>query len=161
MYRISKLIASTNASFSLKNNSQTVAVTFLENWNIETLLLQIDSQSSGSAKNLSLHFENIRGNDLLPVIDVYLNLERENMPEENNYVGSMGLYGLGESSTPSQEHDGAGQERLFDVGAVFARVHSQSNWSNKQFNLTLIPNHSLMADAILTIERITLYFNES
>jgi hypothetical protein len=48
----------------------------------------------------------------------------------------MALYGLKESSTVSDEHDGSGQDWKFDVGQVFNR-------------------------AALTIGRIELYFNEN
>lgn len=161
MYSASQLIASASVNFSLKNDSHTIVVDFKDNCDIGSLLKQHGSDGLNSGKNLSLHFENLRGNDLLPVIDIYLNLGDERAPTDKNYVGAMALYGLGESSAESGEQHGAGQHRVFDVSRVFHTVSSQLNWSEKQFKLTLIPNHSLPKDAILTIGSITLYFNES
>jgi hypothetical protein len=128
---------------------------FMNNCDIGSILMQFTSDGPNPGKNLSLHFENLRGNDLLPVIDVYLNLGQGEAPNDKNYAGSMALYGLGENS------DGPGLHEIFDVSGVFLKVRSQSNWSEKQFTLTLIPNSSLPNDAILTIGSITLYFNES
>jgi hypothetical protein len=160
MYSVSQLIASTSISFLLKNDSRTIVIDFMNNFDIDSLLMQLHSDGFHSDKNLSLHFDNIKGNDLLPVIDIYLNLEQENRPKENNFVGSMALYGLGESSVKTHEHDGAGQHRVFDVGQVFNKVRSQSNWDKKQFSVTLIPYHSLPVEATLTIGRVALYFNK-
>ena len=161
MYRVSQIIASTKSNFLWKNDSHTIVVGFMDDCNIDSLLKQLSSNGSHSGKNLSLRFENLKGNDLLPVIDIYLNLEQENTPKEKNYVGSMGLYGLAESSIESPGHDGSGQHRIFDVGQVFNSVCTQANWSEKQFKLTLMPYNSLSTDATLAIGRILLYFYES
>ncbi len=160
-YRVSQLIASNNINFRLKNDSRTFVIAFADNFDIDPILMKLRSDSTRSGNNLSLHFENLKGNNFLPVIEVYLNLDRENKPEETNYVGSMALYGLKESSTVSDEHDGSGQDWKFDVGQVFNKVRGQSNWSKKQFKLTLIPYHPLPIEAVLTIGRIELYFNEN
>lgn len=160
MYRASQLIASAN-NFTLKNDSRTIPIDFMNSCDIDSILMQLRSDGFHSGKSLSLHFENLRGNDWVPVIDIYLNLDQESMPKEKNYVGSMALYGLGESSIASREHDGSGQHRVFDVGQVFNKVYRESNWSAKQFKLTLLPYHPLPIDATLTIGRIALYFYES
>lgn len=55
---------------------------------------------------------------------------------DDSLFNHMALYGLKESSTVSDEHDGSGQDWKFDVGQVFNR-------------------------AALTIGRIELYFNEN
>jgi hypothetical protein len=156
MFRVSQPLASANVNFSLKNDSQTIVVDFMNNYDIDALLWR-----NYPGDIFSLHFENLRGNDLLPVIDVYMNLEDERAPEDKNYVGSMALYGLSDSSANSKAPHGPGQHRVFDVGQVFRNVSSQSNWSKKQFSLTLIPYRSLPPNAILTIGLITVYFNES
>ena len=161
MYKTSKLIASTNTNFELKNDSQTIVIDFVDNSDIDSLLLQLRSAGFYSGKTLSLHFEKMKGNNGLPNIDVYLNLDQEKRPKEKNFVGVIALYGLGESSTPSPEYDGSGQHLVFDVGEVFSKVRSQSNWSEKQFKLTLLPYHPLPPDAYLTIGCIDVYFYES
>lgn len=160
MYRITTLIAATTNDALLKNDFCTVGITFINNCDIDSILMQIRLDNIVSGKTLSLHFENLRGNDVLPVIDVYLNLEQESTPREKNYIGSLGLYGLPESSTDSSELYGSGQHRVFDVSRVFNKVRNQSNWSKKNFGVTLISNNLLPINAALTIGRISLYFNE-
>jgi hypothetical protein len=160
MYHASYLIASSGSSFSLNNDSGTIGISFMNDCDIDALLMQLRTEGFRSGNGLTLHFEHIRGNALLPVIDIYLNLEQKNKPEKRNYVGAMALYGIGESSEESTEHDGAGQDRVFDVGPVFSRVRNQSNWSKAQFNLTLIYYKSLPAGATLTIGRIALNYYE-
>jgi len=161
MYKTSTLIASTHTSFRLKNDSNTIVIDYEENCDIDSLLLQLHSTGSSSGKNLSLHFEKLKGDDGLPNIDIYLNLEQPNSPNEKNYVGTLSLYGLGGSSTPSPGYGGSGQSMVFDAGEVFSKVRKQSNWSKKQFKLKLMPERSLPTGAKLTIGRIGLYFHES
>jgi hypothetical protein len=161
MYRVSQLIASNNADFSLKNDSRTIVISFMNNYDIDPILVKLRSADLNSGSNLSLHFEHLTGNNFLPVIEVYLNLDNENEPKETNYVGSMALYGLKESSRVSHGHVGSGQDWTFDVGEVFNKVRGQSNWSTKQFKLTLIPYQPLSTKAVLTIGCIELYFNEN
>lgn len=157
MYHVSQLIASANVNFLLKNDARTIVVDFLDNSFVDALLKQLPSSDFSATYELLLHFENITGNDLLPVIDVYLNPERENAPEEKNFVGSMALYGLGERSTPSKEHDGSGLHVILKAGRPFCEASRHLNWSAKQFRLTLVPASSLPADAILKIGRVALY----
>lgn len=161
MYHASQLIASSDINFRLMNESRTIIVDFTNDGNIDLILTQFSPNSAGPRGRLSLHFENITGDGMLPVIDIYLNLERENEPAEKNYLGSMALYGLSESSVKSTEHDGEGQERIFDAGPIFIKMHQQSNWSNDQFKLTLIPARPIPNDASLTIGRVALYFHQS
>jgi hypothetical protein len=152
-YRISQLLASTD-NLSWKGNVQAITISFVNHNDIDESLSQFRSVGFNSGHSLSLLFENMRGNDLIPVIDIYLNLDKEDKPEEENYVGSMALYGLGESSA----NDGYGQDRVFDVGEIFSKVNKQANWSDSRFKLTLIPDRSSTKDADLTIGRIALYY---
>ena len=161
MYYASQLIASSDNNFRLTNESRNVIVNFTSDSNIDFVLTQFRSNSPDFRGRLSLHFENITGDGALPVIDIYLNLERENERGEKNYLGSMALYGLSESSVKSLEYDGAGQERIFDAGPIFIKIHQQSNWSNDQFKLTLIPARPISNDASLTIGRVALYFHQN
>lgn len=152
-YISSRLIASTEAPFLLKEDQRTVAVGFRDQAAAGLVI-------SATGKKLSLHLEHMTGNDLLPVLDIYLNLEDEHLPAEEHYMASMALYGLGESSTPSKGHDGQGQDRVFDAEAVFKRISRHASWSEKQFWLTFMPGGPLPADAVLKIGRIALYLNE-
>lgn len=157
-YRSSQLIASAHVDFSLKNDARTITIDFRDDSATKAILQQLHSPDFLSRFNLSLHFENLKGNDVLPVIDVYLNLENEFLPEETNYVGSMALYGIVESSTASAEHDGSGQHRIFNAGQAFVNAYNQSNWSEKQFKLTLIPSDGFVEDA-LVIGRVVVRCN--
>jgi hypothetical protein len=160
MFRNSQLIASSHKNLSFKNDRHTIVVKFINNFDIASLLIQFNSNKFHSRNNLSLHFENIQGNDSSPVIDVYLNLEQENISKIKNYVGTMSLFGLEESSMNSKDHKGKGQHRIFNIEEVFRKVYHQKNWSDKQFILTLISYKSLPADAKLTIGLVTLYLNQ-
>lgn len=152
-----QIIASSNGSFSLKEDTHSIIVDFLDNSYVDALLKKLPFSDFLSAYDLSLHFESITGNDQLPNIDVYLNPERENAPKEKNYVGSLALYGLGERSTPSKEHDGSGLHVILKANRPFNEASHQINWSDRQFRLTLIPASALPSDAILTIGRVSLY----
>lgn len=157
-YRLSKLIASTRNAIVLNDDRQTAVVHFLDDIDVDPLLTSLCSNGLSAGSGLSLHFENLRSNDWVPAIDIFLNVE--NTPKDKNYIGSMGLYGLYESSAESGGQDGSGQNRIFDVGPVFTEVCHQLNWSTKKFDLALIPNKPFAPGAILNIGRIALYYFE-
>lgn len=161
MYRASQLIAATDKPFTMKGDPRTIVVGFVNNLDINSILVQLPSNGTGPDNNLSLNFEHITSNDTVPVIDIYLNLDGPGAQTGQNYVGPMSLYGLAESSAKSDGHDGGGQLRIFDVSGVFRGISKQPNWLNKQFSVTLTPSQSLPDGASLTIGRITLYFNQS
>lgn len=151
-YTHSQMIASADLNYSLKPGIHTIEVVFINKSDVNSVLAQLGSSVFHSTHDLSVHFEHLTGNDLLPVIDVYLNLEDEHFPDEANYIGALALYGLGESSV----HAG-GQNRVFDAETAFRHAIQQPNWSEKQFRLTLIPASPLNKNAVLQIGRITLY----
>lgn len=159
MYLINQLIASTRQPFSLEGGERTMYVHFAEDSDIDALLDKLSSANDHRAK-LSLHLDQLRGNDLLPVIDIYLNLPDEASPAADNYAGSMGLYGLTESSAITATNDGVGQHRIFDVGDLFCKLRHQPGWSHELFRLTLVPARTLAIDAALTIGRVDLYYTE-
>ncbi len=156
-YRVFKLIASSDAGFSLTNDAREIVVRFAGDFDMNTVLQKlVDHSGSG----LSLHLEHMTGNDLVPNIDVHLNHGNQHEQAEENYVGSMGLYGLGESSASLAENNGAGQERVFEVTPVFAKMNKDAGGSATEFTLTLHPNPALPAGAVLHIGRVALYYYE-
>ncbi len=159
-YLRSEQIALANLHYSVSNSFITIAVDFAKNCDIQAVLNKLGSNNSKGAHKLSLHFDKLVGNDLLPIIDIYLNLENTNQANEKNHIGAMAMYGLGESSMPLSENKGAGQHRVFDAGMAFVNASHQPNWSNKQFWLTLIPYQLIPTQAKLNIGQIALYFHE-
>jgi hypothetical protein len=161
MQRQSQLIASSAANLSWSGNSAAIVVRFTEGFHMDALLKGLRVEGSHSGRGLQLRFEQIRGEDGLPVIDIYLNTDPDHQPGKRNYVGAMALYGLGDSTAgEAGGPEGKGQYRLFEAAPVFARVRHQSNWSARQFSITLMPQDELPAGTTLTIGRVALYYYE-
>lgn len=158
-YRSSQLLASTDSGFSLTDHSRALTLYFSGSSELNSLMESFKKADFQSRYDLSLRFENLKGNDSLPIIDVYLNLADEQIPQEDHYVGSMALYGLGESSEETEKHPGSGQDRVFDIGSTFTKVMTRTG-SEKQLKLTLIPERALPAHAVLTIGKVSLYWHE-
>src|SRR5215469_13224794 len=121
-YRVSELVASTNKVLILDNGRRSFDVDFLNNSFVDSVLTRLCSPGLPADSGLSLHFEHLRSDESLPVIDIYLNLERIDRPDNKNYVDSMSLYGIVESTV-----EGSGQDRVYEMEEVFARVCGQAN----------------------------------
>lgn len=161
MHRSSQLIASAGSSFVFTNESRSIVLHFIKQFDVSEVLRKIRTNIPHPGNSLTLHFENIKGSDVYPVIDIYMNLEKEDSPSAAKYVGSMALFGVKQSSAVSGNKEGAGQHRVWDADEVMKRVSSQPDWSNDHFRLTLIPNGVLRKDSKLLISKIALYYTES
>ena len=156
MYSSSQLIASVEGDFSMRDSSQTIIIDFANDYDAAFLWQQLRLPDFHSKYRLSLHFEHLTGNDLLPIIGVYLNLD-EHSPREQNFIGSLALYRLSESSAAIGS---PGQHRVIDAGPAFKKASEQAGLSEKKFRLTLISHKEFPAGARLRIGCIMLYLSQ-
>lgn len=152
------LIAVSAGNHALEQGAAAIPVRFLDGVDADALLKDLRGLNTRKGRGLLLRLEQIRGDDGLPVLDLYLNTDADHPPGKNNYAGSMALYGLGDSTDAA--NSGMGQHRVFEAGPVFDRVRRLSNWSPEHFTLKLITHHRLPVDADLAIGRVALYYYE-
>lgn len=138
---------------TLHSGPSTVEVPFTNSPAAQTVLSQIAGFSQ--VPKLSLRMLHIRGFDVFPLINVYLNAEK-NPFDEALLIGSLALYGIRGSSTADSKSSGAGLNESWDVTGVFKTAIQQKNWSYRSFTLTFVPQHPFPEHAELSFERIEL-----
>ena len=146
----------TSAKLHIKGFPTTVRVPFTENLSAQEVLNQLVSRSA-PAPQLSLRLKHIRGFDVFPIIDVYLNAENGPYPE-SLLLGSLALYGLRNSSVPGPSHPGVGMHEAWEVGEAFNRANRLHNWSDRYFTLTFDSALPFPEGTELTVEGIELYW---
>jgi tyrosinase len=117
--------------------------------------------SAGAARRqVSLRLENLTCDRRAPTFDVYLNVppggKPENYPEL--HAGSLGMFGLVESSTGSGNHPATGMTFKFDISELFARLSARQDWDPNVLRLSFVP---LLWDAPVPqvrVGRVSLYF---
>lgn len=149
------LIAKSAGNHALEQGAAAIPVQFLDGVDADALLKDLRGLNTRKGRGLLLRLEQIRGDDGLPVLDLYLNTDAEHPPGINNYAGSMALYGLGDSTDAA--NSGMGQHRSFEAGALFARLRQQANWSPRHFSLTIIPHEAIHNAIPVRVGRVALY----
>ncbi|MBS1664160.1 MAG: hypothetical protein JST68_24155 [Bacteroidetes bacterium] len=134
MSNFSNLVASTSGAIVINGDRQMVSVEVLNDFRVEPEGVGTGGVGAGRVGGgFSLHFEDLKSKDTIPIIDVYLG---------PNYIGSMGLYGLNEDS---------GMNQVFELGPIVI---------NKKLDLVLVPSRPFPPGAVLQIGRIALYYHE-
>ena len=144
-YRVSELLASTHKAFVFEGDRHTISIDFISKPEVASILKRLCSASLPAGSGLSLHLEGLKSLDVLPVIDVFL---------DGNEVGSMGLYGIAESTA-----EGLGQDRVFDVAEAFVAACGRDGWSGRKFDLELVAGRPL-AGKRLEVGRVEVYYYE-
>lgn len=123
----------------------------------------VGSQAGQLLRHAYLRFEHISGHGVSPVYDVYLNLptaaqtSMDTQLENRHFAGSLGFYGLEQSSTPSLEHDGSGMNLVLDVADLLNDLRSRSDWDMQTLHINLRPREPMAADASAQIGRVSLH----
>lgn len=104
-----------------------------------------------------LHFENITGQGVPPIHDVYLNTTNDDQNKEAHYAGSISFFGVEEASTPSAHQSGSGQHYALDVSELMNQLRGLSGWNEDQLDIRIEPSEPMDSDTSVTIGRISLY----
>lgn len=156
----SELLAGVNPNVSIAYPSIDIRVPFLQNSQVRSLLtaLKVDGQSANPS--IYLHFENVRGKGNFPIVEVYLDTVDANKLTDENHVGSLGFYGLQESSTPSLTHNGTGMHLTLKISEPFARLMSRSDLPLSELKISLIPTRKIDRGEELIVGRITIIYQQ-
>lgn len=101
----------------------------------------------------NLHFENIRGTGVAPMIDAYLGLPDNEIVNDEHYVGSLGLYGLAEGS----ENDRSGLHCILNISKLLYELCTRQNQALTQLKIVLELVTPMPADASVNIGKVSLY----
>ncbi len=117
-------------------------------------------QNQTDFRGVVLQFERLIGHGLVPAIDVYLNLPSSspsNKQEKSlHYAGTLALYGLQASSTPSFSHAGQGLLVNLEITEVFNYLRTLPTWDETQLLVMLSPRRPFKQGSDLTIGRCCL-----
>lgn len=153
-----ELIASSISPFTFTADSRSIQLRFIDDEKITVIKEKIPTYSESSPNRFSLRLEKIKGATTFPIIDVYINHEKEAFNKNN--IGSLALFGLETSSKHAHGVSGNGLEEWFDVGDALSSASKQDDWSVSEFTITLVPRRPLEESAELTIEKVQLYYIE-
>ena len=158
----SKRIAVANESFKLGELGSVIKMQFVQDSKTASILQDLSKTDDESSFRLSLRLEKIKGNYAFPIIDVILNEEKSSEKSNlKNHLGGLALYGLENSTIPSVGVEGDGLYERLDVTEAFIHASQDSNWSNEEFSIKLIPQREIDEDASLTIETVELWYEEN
>jgi tyrosinase len=111
-------------------------------------------------KKVFLHVENITGSGSPAGYRVYLNLPGKPHPVqmERFFVGIISMFGLEEASRPDQHRGGSGLHYAFDITKIADLPESKKLLESKKYTVTFEPRKQAPANALLSIGRISLYY---
>ena len=112
---------------------------------------------SGTDKKTILRINNIKGEGDVPPINVFVNSKSAKEDDDAHFVGSIGLFGLGDASTPGVESDGGGLSFSLDASNVINQLRKAADWDEDNISVQLVPQAKLDAAAKVNIGRVSLH----
>ncbi len=111
-------------------------------------------------KQVVLEVQNVTCLKRSPSFRVYLNVPPGDTAERHPElrVGSLGMFGLVESSDPNGEHGGTGMTFNLDVTEVFTRLQAMRNWDPQNLHVSFVPAAWDAPVPQLKVGRVSLYF---
>jgi tyrosinase len=99
-----------------------------------------EGAASGKSR-VYLRFENITCQRTAPSLRVFLNLPPGDSPAVHPELraGSIGLFGIDESSRPEGQHGGQGMTLDIDITNLFRQLTKNAHWDPKHLTVTFVP----------------------
>jgi hypothetical protein len=109
-------------------------------------------------KQLFLRIENMTSDQRAPTMDVYVNLPEGESHQKHPelYVDSLAMFGLVESSRPSEHHAENGMSFHIDLTKVLYALETAGKWNGKSVRVTFIPGE-WNGDIDILVGRMSLY----
>lgn len=106
-----------------------------------------------------LNLENVRGTQNASVLSVFINLPLGADPKDHPELlaGSVGLFGLRQSSQPDESHGGQGLSFSLEITRIVDALHLSDGLKQDSLQVTVVPSLPLPEQATITIGRISIY----
>jgi tyrosinase len=106
-----------------------------------------------------LQVENVTGARRAPPFEVYLNVPAGDAPEQHPELraGSLGLFGLVESSDPDAGHGGNGMSFTLDVTVLFGRLTARTDWDSRNLRVSFVATEWDAPVPKVRVGRVSLY----
>lgn len=114
-------------------------------------------ESVTASKTTILHLENITGQGVPPIHNVYINLPANAVNKKAYYAGAVSFFGVEMASTPSTHEAGSGQHYAINISKLLNTLRTQPGWNEEQLNIQFEPTEAMDSDTSVSIGRISLY----
>jgi tyrosinase len=109
-----------------------------------------------------LNLENVRAKVDGTVLDIYIGVPKGAKPTDHpeNRAGSIGLFGVRSASDPNGEHGGSGLTFAIDITEVVDKLHLANLLPTARLDVDIVVPNLLIANADISIGRISVYREE-
>ncbi|WP_063369639.1 tyrosinase family protein [Pseudoalteromonas luteoviolacea] len=145
-------IAATTEPLKLTSTPASAPIDFLPQQKSDTNLKALSTPEISEPTSVIIMLENITGEGVIAPIDVFIRVAHSG---ERIQVGSIGLFGLSQASTPSKQHAGTGINAQLDATDVFHTLRAHSQWQLEDIHIEVEPSKAL-GEANATIGRISI-----
>lgn len=117
------------------------------------------SVGDAQPKRVFLNIENITGKGPPGTYKVYVNVPDGENPEdyEENLVGTLALFGLGEQSAGDAAHGGSGLTFVLEVTDLVQRLQQEGSWNETDLDVDFIPLRPVPQGTDIKIGRVSVY----
>jgi tyrosinase len=152
---IPEMVGATSAPFEIGAGTTEISFALHPPTGPVRLLGNIDQ------REVTLQIENVMGDKVAPRFSVYLNVPPGDEPGQHPelYAGSLGLFGLVESSHPNAQHGGNGLTFKLDITAVFGLLIATKNWDPQKLRVSFVPGYWDAPVPKVKVGRVSLYFS--
>ena len=106
-----------------------------------------------------LNLENVRGTRDATALSVFVNLPQGEKPADHPELmaGSVGLFGLRQTSLTDGKHAGEGMNFVLDITKIVDALHLNHTLDVDSLQVTLVPHQAVPDQANITVGRINIY----
>ncbi|HEU0121501.1 MAG TPA: hypothetical protein VFQ91_13305 [Bryobacteraceae bacterium] len=115
------------------------------------------ARTDGSTVRIILRVENITGTEMVPDLNLYLNLPKGEPADKHPELlaGRLPLFGLAESSSGEDGQTGNGLFHALDITAVYGRLLRDNDWDGKSLRVSFVP--TLPNSSKVRVGRVSVY----
>lgn len=152
-----EIVAATDSTLKLSSRPTVIELELDSSLSDKISGLRTLTEGFDEATSSYLHFENVKGEGVPPIQDVYLSLPDHDGKKKSYYAGALSFFGIEEASTSNAHHSGSGQRYTLNVSKIINKLRDSSDWNATKLKVSLEPIRKMDKDASVSIGRISLY----
>ncbi|KZN55264.1 tyrosinase family protein [Pseudoalteromonas luteoviolacea] len=146
------IIGATTKPLTIGSKSVSTSLNFIPQKNSTVILGSVGKEDGQSPTAIHILLENITGTGNIAPVNVFIRLP-DNI--ERHFVGSVGLFGLAQSSSVSARNTGVGINVQLDATEIVHQLRAHPKWKLEDIHIEVEPSRELGA-ANATIGRISI-----
>ncbi|WP_081216656.1 tyrosinase family protein [Pseudoalteromonas luteoviolacea] len=145
-------IAASIKPLSLNSTPISTSLDFISSEKTKVVLTHIGTESSPAPTAVYVSLENITGAGNIAPVHIFIKLPNS---KERFFVGSLGLFGLTQASSPSTHSAGQGLNVQLNATEIVHQLRAHPQWKLEDIHIEVEPSRALGA-ANATIGRISI-----